>query len=370
MNRFLPLSSRNCRSLLSLKHRQSACRRKTVRSLWDILLLLLTLTACEHRPLVDLNNLHYIRVYLDEDIRNLTYGFYAEERVRPQYVRPTVLRATLCDPTTGYVVADRYLQNSGQDERGHYLDGYITAEPGRYKLMVYAIATEATSLRDEQNYFDIQAYTHPISPFLYTKLPQSRLLYDENLIDYAPDHLFVVAQEDLQVAYVETMDTLRNEAGDYFTAQSVVETYYLQVHIKGLKYVSSASSLLTGMAGSKTLCNNEMNTQDPAIVFFEMLTAEENPEEDRAIIYATFNTFGKLPDEASLYEVTFEFLTLDGRSQTETIDITPMFDTEQVKVNRWILLEHVIEVKPPASLDDGLDPGVEEWDDVETDVII
>lgn len=31
---------------------------------------------CERRPLVDAGNTHYVRVYLDEELKNVTTGFY------------------------------------------------------------------------------------------------------------------------------------------------------------------------------------------------------------------------------------------------------------------------------------------------------
>ena len=34
------------------------------------------LSSCEHRVLTDPTNVHYVRVYLDENIKNVTYGFY------------------------------------------------------------------------------------------------------------------------------------------------------------------------------------------------------------------------------------------------------------------------------------------------------
>ena len=36
------------------------------------------ITSCEHRELTDPTDIHYVRVYLDEQIKNVTYGFYDE----------------------------------------------------------------------------------------------------------------------------------------------------------------------------------------------------------------------------------------------------------------------------------------------------
>ena len=53
---------------------------------WNCLwFLLMLLTACEHRELSDPNLGHYLRIYLDEDIKNVTCGFYDESLKRPEY---------------------------------------------------------------------------------------------------------------------------------------------------------------------------------------------------------------------------------------------------------------------------------------------
>ena len=38
----------------------------------------LSLMSCEHRPLETPLNARYVRVYIDEDIKNVTCGFYNE----------------------------------------------------------------------------------------------------------------------------------------------------------------------------------------------------------------------------------------------------------------------------------------------------
>ena len=75
-------------------------------------------TSCEHRPLSDPNNAHYIRIYLDEQIKNVTCDFYDPALEHPEYTRPKVLRVAVFDPATDKLVAERYLQNQGSDERG------------------------------------------------------------------------------------------------------------------------------------------------------------------------------------------------------------------------------------------------------------
>ena len=100
------------------------------------LLCTFLLVGCEHRELSDPNTGHYLRIYWDEEIKNVTCGFYDESLNHPEYKRPYVMRVVLADPASGRVVSERYFQNNGEDERGYYIDGYIGAEPGTYNLLV------------------------------------------------------------------------------------------------------------------------------------------------------------------------------------------------------------------------------------------
>ena len=179
-----------------------------------LLCLLLILTACEHRELVEPSNVHYVRVYIDEQIRNVTYGFYDESRLKPVHRRPSVVRVALCEPSGGRVVAERYLQQSGEDERGYYLEGYITADVGDYQLMVYNFGTESTLIREEHTYRLAEAYTNEIASHYYAYLPSARVNGSESPIVYEPDHLFLLTQDRIHIAPTNRLDTLRTEAGD------------------------------------------------------------------------------------------------------------------------------------------------------------
>ena len=55
-----------------------------------IFILFLLFTSCEHRPLVEQNNMHYVRIYLDEKLRNVNFGFYDETKKKPEYSTPQI----------------------------------------------------------------------------------------------------------------------------------------------------------------------------------------------------------------------------------------------------------------------------------------
>lgn len=338
------------------------------------LLHLFVFSSCQFRPLEEMSNTHYLRVYLDEDMRNLTEGFYNESYQRPAYSTPQVLHVVLADPSTGDVVAERYLRNMGEDADGRYLDGYVICEPGEWDLLVWNFDTEATQVRDERNVFDAMGYTNEIASHLRAGLSSrnSSKTEEPERIVYDPDPLFV-AQSRVVLPYVEKVDTLRPSGGGRFEARCITETWFLQVRVKGMDFVTSAKSLLTGMAGSMWMWNPRMNEVDPVTLYFDMNEGERNDADATTIVYATFSTFGRLPGVVNDLQVTFDFVTTYGTTYSETLDITLKFDEDEALKHQWILLDKdvVIEIPdPPAISGGGFNPGVGNWDDIETDLII
>lgn len=346
--------------------------------------VLLMSASCERRPLMDLSNTHYVRVYINEDINNVTTGFYNENNVRPVYVAPDILRITLADPETGNIVAERFLRNKGEDKRGKYYDGYIVADPGVYSLMVYNFDMETTQITSINNHHEAKAYTNEIAAHLKTNIPSRAKIsqktskvpgYDK--VVYDPDHLFRVSCEEVCIPYTDFIDTLKTSDGDFLRAESMVKSYYLQVKVKGLEFASSSVGLLTGVSGSGWVKDGTMDTKDPVTVYFGMLPGLDEAvgvvkgDAGEVTVYTTFNTFGKIPELNNELEITFDFLTVYGKPYSETIDITDVFATEEAQKNRWLLIDHTIEIpKPPEVGGGGFDPDLEDWGDVEQDMII
>ena len=256
-------------------------------------LLCVLLAGCERRPLVDVGNTHYVRVYLDEELKNVTTGFYDPTLAKPEYKTPGMLRVVLYDAASGKVAAERYLRNRGTDARGDYFDGYIVAPQGSYRLLAYNFGTESTLIRNDHLYHGAEAYTNEISDALRSRLSGRASLEEERIV-YVPDHLLVDRNELLTTAYTMDIDTLRNASGDHFTAGSLVLSYYLQVRVRGIEWISSAVGLLTGMAGSGKLPSGDLNGGDPVTIYFAMQRRPAAGEQE-GIIITTCPTLRKVP---------------------------------------------------------------------------
>lgn len=356
--------------------------KQSVYILWCLAILL---TSCERRPLEDISNTHYIRIYIDENIKNVTTGFYNEDYSRPDYESPYVLRLTLSDPHTGEVKTERYLRDMRHDANGTYYEGYIIAAPGEYTMMAYNFDTRVTRIDNPNNHRSAKAYTNNIPSHIKTKLfsrinqKASESNNEEEKIVFDPDHLFVASCGDLIIAHTDYVDTLKTRDGKFFRASSIVKSYYLQIRIKGMQYVSSAVSLLTGMSGSAWLFNREADNKDNATIYFEMIPGEtpstglsKASDQEEVILYTTFNTFGKLPDVSSSLDITFDFMTIYGMPYSESIDITDVFETEEAIEHQWLLIDRVIEIPepPPTQGGGGLSPSVGKFDEIHTEIII
>ena len=336
------------------------------------------LAGCEHRPLLDPNNKHYIRIYLDEHIRNVSFGFYDETHKKPDYKTPSVMRVTLSDTQTGEVMSENFLYEKGIDEKGTYIHGYVQAAPGTYNVLAYNFDTESTHVKHQNDYERMEVYTNPVNEEVRNRLQYVRSVAESRaeVVRYEPDHFFVTTIDDVTLETVNRSDTIwAGKPQEHPVAETVVKTYYMQVNVKGVEHVRSAVALITGMAGSVTLHNRAMVSDNPSTIYFNLQNgraASKGSEEMTTIGYGTFNTFGKLPEVEGYIEITFEFHTTDNKVQTETIRVTDMFETEQVKEKQWIIIDKVIEIVPPVGgeISGGMNPGVGEWQQIEGQITI
>ena len=339
-----------------------------------MILCCLGIMSCEHRVLVDLNDKHYIRVYLDEQIRNVTFGFYNPAYSHPEYRRPQALRVSLASQKTGKVQFMTTLRNYGSDDRGTYMDGYISAVAGNYHMVINEVGSSVTHIRGASDYYGITAYTDPVSDRILAYLPTLSEGINGDNIFVEPEHMMAARCDHVSIPLSTAVDTLRNEQGDYFTAETVAKSYYLQLRIIGAEWVHAAAAVLSGMSGSAKLgFENGMVTTDPVNLFFIMSYADKQKkatdEVYTAILNTTFTTFGKIPDSSSVLYLNFEFTKNDGSTQVESIDITDVFKTPLAIENQWLLLDTEIVITRPIGTG-GVAPGVEGWKDIETDIIM
>lgn len=310
--------------------------------------------SCTHRPLVDPVNMHYIRVYLDEHLKNITYGYYNESYEKPTYRFPSIVKCNLYNPSTGELIYERYLNKHGQDENGRYFEGYIMCAEDNYRLLLYNWDNEAIQIHKPNNIFQAYAYTDLI--------PNNK-----NSVHFSPDLLFV-ARDLLFINHTQAVDTLFNSEAKFFKASTMVETYFIKLPIKGLKKMKQLSAVINGLSESSQMFDRQLAIQPVGVSTVMKVGAVKD---DITELYATFNTFGKLPQTPSELSIIFYLSLTDGKMYSLDVDITDKFNTPEAINNNWIIIDKVYDAPTtPASEGGGFSPSLSEWQEVSTDVYI
>lgn len=321
--------------------------------------------SCERRELLEPSSAHYVRVYLDEEIKNVTTGFYNDDNIRPEYQTPDVLRFLLFDQRTERLVAERFLRVRKEDDKGVYYEGYISAPPGNYKMLAYNFDTEVCIIDGYNDYRNAYVYTGKVTTNLSMKAGKTPRFV------YAPDSFCLAKYDNVRVAYSESVCEIKDSEGNWFVAESAVSWYYLQVRVNGVEYVTTSPAAVSGMEGTITLCDKDTKRKDPVSLYVEMYPGKDN---GRDVMYTTFSTFGRTPDADAELTISFDFLTTHGGTHTETIDISDSFKTRDAEDFNWLLIDKPIELPEPEENPNNtggiFNPSVGEWDDVESEIII
>lgn len=325
--------------------------RGNIKGGFALLMALVLSVACSRRPLEDMNDGLYLKLNLNLEVQN---------HDKP-IAKPELMRVLFYDPETYEFVSDDYVGPDG---------GYISAQPGKYKMVVYNFDTESTIIRGESAAPSLEAYTNEIPTStrtnLLTKLnAASRVDFVApsplEKIVYEPDHLFV-AREDVEIFHRTGTQTI------HASASTIIETYYLGVKLEGGRNLASAQALLSGQAAGNNFGFEGGVSQESVILYFDMSAGVDDSGEE--VLETTFNTFGKLPEEISHLWLTVVVTNNQGDVEYRQWDITDEFKDNPEK---WIFIEEdpiVLPDPPPSTGGGGFQPSVDEWENVEQDVII
>ncbi len=336
---------------------------KTLRHIPFIAAISLMLMAgCERRPLEEPENYAHVSVEIDtKDIRNITSDIYNSSIETPSLV-PEVMHILFYEEDADRLVTEAFISNRSTNEAGNtVISGNIQIHPGDYRMAVYNFGTESTIIGNYNDWTDSYLYASPVSESIASKY-KSKLPEDE-VITYTPDHLHLAVHPELSIPYhigVHSIET---------TARTTVETYYLQIRVDGLEYVSSAQAFLTGMAASYDISDDRTVTEEQNTIYF---TLQKGDDKGTPVICTIFNTFGHVDGTSNKLEVTFDLRTLDGKTVQHTFDITDVFKTPDAVNHNWLLLEETITVDPPPTppSSGGMDPWVSDWENEDHEIMM
>lgn len=283
---------------------------------------------------------------------------------------PEMMRVMFFDYANYDLITETYLPPTG---------GRVSLPPGKYKFIAYNFDTEATLLRNDRNYYSIEAYTNEVSSAMRSSIltsiqygkSASKAEDDDdawdailgeiqnNSIIYEPDHLFV-SHQDIEVLNTEEDQTIEADA------ETIIETWKISVRIKNSQYMASAKALLTGQIASNFIGypKEEGKTNTDATLLFDMSAGTDAEEND--IVVGQFNTFGKNPRVESRLWLTIIIKTVGGDILEWHRDITDEFFTDEAYEDQTIHIEDEIDIPEPDPGSQvsggGFQPGVDDWD--------
>lgn len=178
--------------------------------LWATLWLMVTLSGCSFREMLDTYPVSGVQINFDW------------EGVTDKL--PETMRVMFYPKDAEGQKTDRYVPGTG---------GKVDVPPGNYAMVIYNFHTESIRIRGEGSYETIEAYTGP-----YTGL--------DAVIDMVwwPDPLYVVALDDVEI--VNSDEALQME----LKPTAVVKSYTFDIKVEGLERVSSVLCYVSNLNGS------------------------------------------------------------------------------------------------------------------------
>lgn len=322
-----------------------------------LLLLLLCVGGCEFRPLEEPNRGVKINVRVDVNtVVNVTTHIYNDKIPVPE-IHPDAMHVAFYEENGDRLVTESFITQKETLEDGTcIMTGYADVLPGTYKMLVYTYGTSYTYVYDTYSWSRINARALRANDFIHNRYKTSvPTKSTAPIITYTPDHVVAASNEKEVIPYNSDAHTI------HAVASTVVETYYMQVKVDGLQYVSTARAFLSGMASGNMLSENRPVDDMNTVLFFDMKKSDDNGE---PVICAVFNTFGRVETPGNNVSVTFDIVTVDGETQSYTVDITDLFETEECKKYHWLLLEDKIKIENVKG-SGGFDLGVNQWEEEE-----
>lgn len=335
---------------------------KRLLSVYVLVVSVLALVSCERRPLLDPDGNTYVKVHLNTDsINNVTCNIYNENISRP-VITSDMFRVFLYDKTGSPLLTQKFLPEKSVDERGfETLSGPIYVSQGLYGLLAYNFDVDATHIGNEGSIHTVKAYTDEIPLSLYSRFGSRADGFGK--VYYQPEHVMVATRPELRIGAHHDDVTIEMDA------HTVIQSYYIQIRITGYESLASNAApqaVLSGLSNS-VLLNDGTPAQEPASVYFELQRGRvaKSFDSPQMVLCAVFNTFGRIDDTPSELLVTFSALTRDGKIHQKTVDMAPVFETEDARLRNWLLIDEVWELPENVDEGGGFGPMVSDWEDIE-----
>ena len=306
-----------------------------------MLLICILPSSCQRRPLTTADYAVTVNISIEKDIVNYEYE-----------KDPSLMRCIFYDSKSGAFITQAFLPPTG---------GQVSLIPAReYDVLVYNFDTESTWLENENWFQSIYASTSLIPDSFRTKLRSRASKVDDEQIVYDPDHLYVGRLNDV---FIPSRSVDAPQVVLDVVCETVVESWLLEVKtITGVENIGSIAAVITSLSGSNRIGYNE-RSEEYVSVYFDNQVIDEN-----GVLTAKFNTFGWNEKITEPQVLSLVFTDIAGKGHVINIDISHQFPDNEEQIIR---IEMEIDIPEPiTSGDGGFVPKVEDWGDVNTDIVI
>lgn len=344
---------------------------KSVKYILAVLLALPLLASCHRRPLFDAEERVAIRVEVNINaVANVTTDIYNEKIPVPD-LSTDMMRVMVYDPNTQNLLTQSFISNKSYAEDGsEVLSGYLNISYGSYDFVIYNFDTPTTQVTAENNEASILAYTNEVSDAVKIHYLPSKSEEEDVTIRLEPDHLVVAREHDLYISPHDTLVVIETEA------RTVVDTYYIQIHVEGMQYASQATAVISGLSPSNRFGVNERTVDPTAAVAFDLIKSQDDryAGANKDVLCAVFNTFGKIEDVSSDLIVTFNVIDTEGNLLQYETSLDTVFKTEDAIERHWLLIDDTWVIpnpKPnPSEGGGGFQPRVDDWEEEQGEIIL
>ncbi|MCI2082474.1 MAG: DUF5119 domain-containing protein [Bacteroidales bacterium] len=238
--------------------------------------------------------------------------------------------------------------------------GEVEVPKGNYNVICFNNDSETILYRDESSFDTYEAYTRTTSLQETSfgagaSLPRSSADEDQDVVlcptDFYRDMDDNVKLLENQVNYV------------YFQPDSAILTYtYEVINIENINLATKCGAAISGIAGSMFLGSGELGTTKNVLPLDATISGDK--------VTGSFTLFGHDTGSSNKNYFTL-YIWSPGGNFYATFDVTDQMDSYPDQKHVHLIIDASgIYIPEPISEGGGIEPGVNDWEDVNEDIIM
>jgi len=253
--------------------------------------------------------------------------------------------------------------------------GQIQLRVGRYRVVCYNNDTDGVLFDGMDDYFTHHCYTRdgdlmePIygNGSYNASVPRAAEAEEERVV-ICPDMMWGCSVAEVKVEDISTAGGSQTEQVITLTPQELVCTYTFEIrNVSNLKHVSQLCASLSGMAGGLTFSTNKLYTECVTLPF-------EAKSDGESTITGSFYTFGHHELNLRSHHLTLYVIMDDGQKYVygttgQHFNVTNQVHTAQDKRHVHIVVDG-LDLPQPITDDGGMKPTVDDWQEINEDILI